>query len=152
MKTTGMFKYFSIDEVKLTDLVEEEFYPIIEVRDGENEESTVATGFYIKTLPESLKFVLLPVDTEIKKNSIVKAVDNNDSQNEPINIYKGELDIQRNIVIENIASRFVITKSSIREIFSLGADWALSIGRPEEEIRKTFKKNKLKKRPISTGT
>lgn len=58
----------------------------------------------------------------------------------PINIYLGELNVHRIEAIDKTAELYSITKSTVREVFCKGADWALGIGRPETEVRRTLKK------------
>ncbi len=59
---------------------------------------------------------------------------------EPINIYVGELSKQRIAAIDIVCEQYSVTKGTIKEIFCKGADWALGIGRPVDEVRRTLRK------------
>ncbi len=69
MDTSKSFRYFGIDEIELTGLDFESFYPVIEAGESGKDEYGTATAFYIKTQPSNLKFILLPADTKLRKKS-----------------------------------------------------------------------------------
>ncbi len=81
-----------------------------------------------------LKSDIIPIDEKQSEVEQVAEID------KPVNIYIGELSIERMKAIDIVSEKYSITKSSVREIFCKGADWALSIGRPEDEVRRTLKK------------
>ncbi len=140
MDTKKTFEYFDIDDIYVSEMESTPFYPIIEGNEEGEDVLSTATGFYIKTMPKSLRKVLLPSDTKLKDKSKTKEVKKVADPDKPIDIYKGALCVQRLKAIDDVAIKFNITKSAVREIFCYGADWAIALWYPNDKDLPKLKK------------